>query len=130
MNSLWSHIALLNFDRIREAVSRMGHDLIEKGSRERSKARKEELDWLARAVLDFGRMKYEFYKNSTTVVGVAELSLRFRETPRAITATLRLLEKHKLAEQTEFPQLWKLHVADLVQQFGNDCVSSNCGHKE
>jgi hypothetical protein len=130
MSSLWSHIALLNFVRIREAVSHISHDLIEKGSRKRSKARKQELDWLARAVLDFGRMKYEFYKNSTTVVDVAELSLRFRETPRTITTTLKLLEQHKLAEQTEFPQLWKLHVADLVQQSGNGCVSSICGHNE
>jgi hypothetical protein len=130
MSSFWSHIAGLNFGRIRDVASHIGHDLIGNGSQKLSTARKRELDWLAYAVLEFGRMKYEFYKNRTTIVDVAELSLRFRETRRTITRTLRLLEKHNLAEPTEFPQLWKLHVADLGTQSGNGCVPLICGDNE
>jgi hypothetical protein len=126
MSSLWNHISELNLDRIREAVRDIRHNLIGNRSQNRGKARKQELDWLAYAVLDFGKMKYELYKNKKTVVEVAELSLRFRETRRTVTKTLRLLEKHNLAEQTEFPQLWALHVADLGHQPRDGCVSLIC----
>jgi hypothetical protein len=130
MSSFWSHVAELNLDRIREAIRQIGHDLIGNGSRKRNKARQEELDWLAYAVLEFGRMKYEFYKNRTTVVDIAELSLRFRETPQTITKSLRLLEKQNLAEPTEFPQLWTLHVADPGQQPRDGCLPLICEHNE
>jgi hypothetical protein len=130
MSSFWSRITELNLSRRRQAVREMRHDRIGNGSWKRTTARAQELDWLASAVWEFGRMKYEFYKNRTTVVDVAELSLRFRETRQAITKTLRLLEKYNLAEPTEFPQLWTLDVADLGQQPRDGCVPLICGHNE
>jgi hypothetical protein len=130
MSGFWSHIAELNLERIRQAVCQLGHNLVENESRKRSQAGPQELDWLAYAVLEFGRMKYEFYKNRTTVVDVAELSLRLRETQRTITKTLRLLEKHNLAEPTGFPQLWTLHVADLGSQPREGCFPLIYGDNE
>ena len=63
-------------------------------------------------------MKYQLYKTEITIIDETELAFRFRETTRAITRTLALLERQGLAERTDLPRLWKLNVADLDQQSG------------
>jgi hypothetical protein len=81
-----------------------------------TKAREQELEQLAFAVLEFGKMRCQFYQVERTTVDVKELALRLRETTRAITRTLKLLEKRGLAERTDVSHLWRLYVRDLDQQ--------------
>jgi hypothetical protein len=78
-----------------------------------TKAREQELEQLAFAVLEFGKMRCQFYQVERKTVDVKELALRLRETTRAITRTLKLLEKGGLAERTDVSQFWRLYVRDL-----------------
>ena len=112
MGSRW----VMQLGRIREVVSQIVSDFPWSAVRTHTKAREQELEQLAYAVLEFGKMQYQLYRNEITVVEVEELAFRFRETKHAITRTLELLEQHGLAERTDLPLLWKLHVADLDQQ--------------
>jgi len=106
----------MQLGRICEVVSRVVRDLAWNRSRTDTKARDQELEQLALAVLEFGKMQYQFYQDEITIVDVTELSLRFRETTRAMTKTLQMLENQGLAERTDVPQLWKLSVTELDQQ--------------
>jgi len=96
----------------RNVVSHVVHDFPWRGTRRDTEALEQEL---IHAVLDFGKMKYQVYKTEITIVDETELACRFRETTRAISRTLALLERQGLAERTGLPRLWKLNVADLDQ---------------
>lgn len=111
MESFWA----TQLGRFRNVVSHVVHDLTRRNIRRGTKARQQEL---IQAVLDFGKMKYQLYKTEITIIDETELAFRFRETTRAITRTLALLERQGLAERTDLPRLWKLNVADLDQQSG------------
>jgi hypothetical protein len=85
--------------------------------------RVQELEQLAGAVLEYGKLKHQLYPDRITVVDVTEVAFRFRESRRAITRTLKLLEARGLAERTDLPLLWKLYVTDRDQQArGSDVV--------
>jgi hypothetical protein len=112
METYW----VMQLGRMREVVRHVVHDLAWSGSRTDTKAREQELEQLTFAVLEYGKMKCQFYQDEITIVDVTELALRLRETARAITRTLKLLEKRGLAERTDVPQLWRLSVTDLDQQ--------------
>jgi len=107
---------VMQLGRIRDVVRHAVHDFVRNGSRIDTKAREQELEQLTFAVLEFGKMRCQFYQDEITIVDVTELALRLRETTRAITRTLKLLEKRGLAERTDVPQLWRLYVRDLDQQ--------------
>ena len=77
-----------------------------------SKAREVEL---MRAVLEFGRMKFQLYKTDITIIDATEIAFRFRETRRSVTRALTLLELQGLVERTDLPRLWKLNGAGLQQ---------------
>lgn len=113
----------MQLGRIREVVSHVVNGFLWSAIRTRTKAREQELAQLAYAVLEYGKMKYQLYPDRITVVDVTEVAFRFRETRRAITRTLELLETQGIAERTNLPLLWKLYVADLDQQArGGDVV--------
>ena len=103
-------------DRIRKAAGRLIHDFPWRGSRTDTRAREQELERLAHAVLQYGKMKHQFYQDELTIVDVTELAFRFREPIRAVVRALKLLETRGLAEPTGLPQLWKLYVAGLDRQ--------------
>lgn len=119
----------MQLGRIREVVSHVVNDF--PWSATHTKAREQELEQLAYAVLEYGKMKYQLYRTKITVVDVTELAFRFRETRRVISRTLMLLEKRGLAERTDLPRLWKLYVADLDQQArGGDFVRLTRGRAQ
>jgi hypothetical protein len=107
---------VMQMGRIRDVVSHLVHDFVRSGSRMDTKEREQDLEQLTSAVLEFGKMRCQFYRNEIKMVDVTELALRLRETTRAITSTLNLLEKRGLAERTDVPQRWRLYVRDLDQQ--------------
>jgi len=114
----------MRLGRIREVVSHFVADLPLIGSRPNADARERELEQIANAVLEYGKMQCELSPLRTTavLVDVTEVAFRFRETRRAITRTLELLQTRGLAERTDLPQLWELFVADLDQQAGGSDV--------
>jgi hypothetical protein len=104
--------------RISELISHLviGRPWNRSGSN--ASVRELELERLAHAVLEFGSMKHQVYRNDITTVDVGELAFRLRETRHAIAKTLKLLEERGVAERTHLPGLWKLDVSDLDQQLG------------
>ena len=109
--------------RIREVVSRLVADLPLSGSETNAKVREQEHEQLAYAILEFGRMKHQLYRNDMTIVDVTEVAFRFWETRRSITRALQLLEERGLAERTDLPLPWKLYLADFDRQArGGDVV--------
>ncbi len=113
MESHW----IMRLGRIRDVVGHLVSALPLSGSGLNAKVREQELEQLAHAVLEYGKMQCALSPHGITVVlvDVTEVAFRFRETKRVITRTLKLLETHGLAEPTELPLLWRLYVADLDQ---------------
>ncbi len=107
---------IMRLSRMREAVSHFVADLPWSGFEPNAQAREQELEQLAGAVLEYGKMKYALYPDRITVVDVTEVAFRLRETRRAITKALKLLEDQGRAERTDLPLLWKLFVTDRDQQ--------------
>jgi hypothetical protein len=114
---------IMRLSRIREVVSHFVADLPLSGSGTNAQVRERELEQLAYAILEFGKMQHQLRRHDTTIVDETEVAFRFRETKRAITKALKLLEARGLAERTDLPLLWKLYVADRDQQArGSDVV--------
>jgi len=99
--------------RIREIVSDIIQSFPPIGPRIDTKAREQELEQLARALLEYARMKCHFYEEDRAIVDVTELAFRFRESIRVTSRALKLLEARGLAERTNLPRLWKLDVSAL-----------------
>ncbi len=116
---------MMRLGRIREVVSRFVANLPLSGSGRNAKVQEQELEQLACAVLGYGKLQCELspYRITVALVDVTEVAFRFRETRRAITGALKLLEAQGLAERTDLPLLWKLYIADRDQQaHGEDVV--------
>lgn len=119
MELLW----IMRLSRIREEVSHFVADLPLSGSGTNAQVLEQELEQLAYAILEFGKMQHQLCRNDTTIVEETEVAIRFRETRRTITKALKLLEAQGRAERTDLPLLWKLYVADRDQQArGGDVV--------
>src|SRR4029077_4495668 len=75
-----------------------------------TRATKEQIHQLARAIIDHGRMVSEFYSQQTVGVEERELAFRFRETTHNIVSALILLEKDGRASRTRFAVYWTLRL--------------------
>jgi len=81
-----------------------------------TRATKEQIHQLARAIIDHGRMVSQFYSQQTVGVEERELAFRFRETTHNIVSALVLLEKEGRASRTRLAGYWTLR----VQPHNND----------
>jgi hypothetical protein len=68
----------------------------------------DEIEELARSVMDYGRMRRDVLSQELIVVEVDDLAFRLRKTPRTITKALFLLEGRGRAKRTELEGLWEL----------------------
>ena len=75
-----------------------------------TRATKEQIHQLARAIIDHGRMVSQFYSQQTVGVEERELAFRFRETTHNIVSALVLLEKEGRASRTRLAGYWTLRV--------------------
>jgi hypothetical protein len=97
--------------RIREAIAQLIADLLKYVVRCRDSKRdykNREGEELAQSVLDYGRMRLHLSAQQAVLVEVDELAFRLRETRRAITKVLYLLESQRRAKRTELEGLWSL----------------------
>lgn len=69
-----------------------------------------DIEELARSVMDFGRIRLDAGSRNGVVVEVEELAFRLRETRRAVTKALVLLESRGRAQQTEQNGRWRLQI--------------------
>jgi len=64
---------------------------------------------LARAVMDYGRLRLDVRSQQRVIVEIQELAFRFRETRRKVMAALFLLETQGRAKPVKDPRQWQLH---------------------
>jgi len=75
-----------------------------------SRAGEKQIQQLAGAIIDHGRMVSQFYSHQPVGVEVNELAFRFRETAHNIVTALALLEKEGRASRTRLAGYWTLRV--------------------
>lgn len=69
-----------------------------------------DIEELARFVMDYGRIRLNAQSRQGVVVAVEELAFRLRETQRAVTEALVLLESRGRAQRTEKKGRWRLQI--------------------
>ena len=80
------------------------------GKSDAGRAGEKQIQQLAGAIIDHGRMVSKFYSHQPVGVEVNELAFRFRETAQNIVTALALLEKEGRASRTGLAGYWTLRV--------------------
>lgn len=68
----------------------------------------QEIEQIAEAIVAFGRMRQQHYRSPQVLVGVEEMALRLRESPRAIVGALQFIKHQGRAEETSMRSRWRL----------------------
>jgi hypothetical protein len=68
------------------------------------------IEELARSAIGYGRIRLEVGSRHGVVVEVEELAFRLRETRRAVSEALVLLESQGRAERTKQNERWRLRI--------------------
>jgi len=96
-------------DKLREFLTNLAAML--PGEKSDAKiAEEKQIQQLAGAIMNHGRMVSQFHSHHPVGVEVKELAFRFRETTRDIVMALTLLEKEGWASRTGLAGLWSLDV--------------------
>jgi hypothetical protein len=77
---------------------------------EANRATKTQIQQLAGAIIEHGRMASQLYSRQPVGVEVKELAFRFREKPHNILTALILLEGEGQANRTRYEGYWMLRV--------------------
>jgi hypothetical protein len=86
---------------------------------------RQEMEQLAAAIIEYGRMRQEHYGSHPVLLGVGEVAMRLRETTPTIVKALGVLRDQGRAEETGAPGRWSLpyrvptaEPAGRTEQFG------------
>jgi len=88
-------------------------------------AEEKQIQRLAGAILDYGRMGSQLYSHQGVGVGERELAFRFRETTGVIVTALVLLEKEGRARRTRLAGYWTLRVWPRIPRRCSPAMKSN-----
>lgn len=69
---------------------------------------RQEMDELATAITEYGRMRQEHYGYRSVVLGAGELAMRLRETTQSIVKALEVLRDQGRAQETGTHGRWRL----------------------
>ena len=69
---------------------------------------RQEMDELAIAITEYGRMRQEHYGSRSVVLGAGELAMRLRETTLTIVKVLEVLRDQGRAQETAAHGRWRL----------------------
>jgi len=69
---------------------------------------RQEMDELATAITEYGRMRLEHYGSRSVVLGAGELAMRSRETTQTIVKALEVLRDQGRAQETAAHGRWRL----------------------
>ena len=94
--------------RLRQFLTNLAEML--PGEKPDGRAGEKQIQQLAGAIIDHGRMVSQFYSHQPVGVEVNELAFRFRETAQNIVTALALLEKEGRASRTGLAGYWTLRV--------------------
>jgi hypothetical protein len=99
--------------RLQELFDHLKHSLRRE---RRTAAERSQLQELAEAIVEYGRMMQAHlgYSTPDVVVEVPEMARRFRETPRTIKEALVLLEGTGRAKPIHLSDCWRLQLRDRL----------------
>jgi len=69
-----------------------------------------EIEQLAEAIVEYGRMSQQHYGSRVVLVGAGEVAMRLRETTQVIAKALAVLKEQGRAEETGARRRWRLHL--------------------
>jgi len=75
-----------------------------------------EIDQLAQAIVEYGRMRQEHYGSHAILIGAGEVAMRLRETTHTIVKALAVLKEQGRAEETHVRGHWRLHLTVHQEQ--------------
>jgi hypothetical protein len=77
---------------------------------------RQEIEELAIAISEYGRMRQEHYGSRSVLLGAGELAMRLRETTPTIVKVLRVLRDQGRAEETGTRGRWRLRSTVPTEQ--------------
>jgi hypothetical protein len=98
---------------LREVITNLVSGLRREASRfpgSRGPRQTPDIEELARSVMGYGRIRLDARSKHGVVVEVEDLAFRLRETRRAVTEALVLLENQGRAERTKQNGRWRLQI--------------------
>jgi hypothetical protein len=95
-------------DKLRQFLTNLAAPL--PGENSDAKIADKQIQLLAAAILDHGRLVSQFHSHHSVGVEERELAFRFRETTHNIVSALVLLEEHGRASRTRLTGYWSLDV--------------------
>jgi hypothetical protein len=75
-----------------------------------------EIEQLAEAIVEYGRMSQHHYGSRVVLVGAGEVAMRLRETTQVIAKALAMLKEQGRAEETGARRRWRLHLTVHAEQ--------------
>jgi hypothetical protein len=77
---------------------------------------RQEMEQLAAAIIEYGRMRQEHYRSHSVFLGAGEVAMRLRETTLTIVKALGVLRDQGRAEETGAHGRWRLHFTEPREQ--------------
>lgn len=103
------------FQRLQHAIGRVKGRIFGLAPAEQSYGPRE-MEQLAEAIVEYGRMKQEHYGSHAVLVGAGEVATRLRETTHVIVKVLGMLKEQGRAEETGVRGSWQLHLTAHAEQ--------------
>jgi len=97
----------MNLSQIRQRIAHLKTRIFGFVSPEQPYGR-QEMDELATAITEYGRMRQKHYGSGSVVLGAGELAMRLRETTQTILKALDVLRNQGRAEETGPHGRWRL----------------------
>ena len=98
----------MNLAQIRQSIGHLKARVFGLAPAEQQYGRRE-MEELATAIREYGRMRQQHYGSRSVLLGAGELAMRLRETTQTIVKALGVLRDQGRAEETGTHGRWKLH---------------------
>ena len=76
----------------------------------------QEIEELAQAIVEYGRMRQDLYRSHAVLIGAGEVAMRLRGTTHTIVKALAVLQEQGRAEETHVRGRWRLHLPVHAEQ--------------
>ena len=97
----------MNLSKIRQSIRCLKAKIFGFASPEQPYGR-QEMDELATAITEYGRMRQEHYGSRSVVLSTGELAMRLRETTQTVVKALEVLKDQGRAQETGAHGRWRL----------------------
>jgi hypothetical protein len=114
----------MNLTEIRQSIGHLKTRVFGLAPAEQQYGR-QEMEELATAICEYGRMRQQHYGSRSVLLGAGELAMRLRETNQTIVKALGVLRDQGGAEEIGTHGRWRLHFNMLEEQAPDRAVQSS-----